>query len=108
MRTDIKEKEIPKEKESISSEERQLFEDFRQRYGGKKRGLDTELNNFLKKTKDWKTVLPMLVSVNLDFDVDDKKYIPHLQTFINQRKWEMMTPVKPKPQPYQEFNWRKK
>lgn len=108
MNTDIKEKEIPKEKESISSEERQLFEDFRQRYGGKKRGLDTELNNFLKKTKDWKTVLPMLVGVNLDFDVDDKKYIPHLQTFINQRKWEMMTPVKPKPQPYQEFNWRKK
>jgi len=108
MNTDIKEKEIPKEKESISSEERQLFEDFRQRYGGKKRGLDTELNNFLKKTKDWKTVLPMLVGVNLDFDVTDKKYIPHLQTFINQRKWEMMTPVKPKPQPYQEFNWRKK
>ena len=109
MNTDIKEKEIPKEKESISSEERQLFEDFRQRYGGKKRGLDTELNNFLKKTKDWKTVLPMLVSVNLDFDVTDKKYIPHLQTFINQRKWEMMVlDPKSKAPIYQEFNWRKK
>jgi len=109
MNTDIKEKEIPKEKESISSEERQLFEDFRQRYGGKKRGLDTELNNFLKKTKDWKTVLPMLVSVNLDFDVTDKKYIPHLQTFINQRKWEMFAlDPKSKAPIYQEFNWRKK
>ena len=32
----------------------------------------------------------MLSTVNLDFDVADKKYIPHLQTFINQRKWEMM------------------
>ena len=109
MNTDIKEKEIPKEKESISSEERQLFEDFRQRYGGKKRGLDTELNNFLKKTKDWKTVLPMLSTVNLDFDVTDKKYIPHFQTFINQRKWEMMVlDPKSKAPIYQEFNWRKK
>jgi len=102
MHTDIK------EKESISTEERQLFEDFRQRYSGKKRGLDTELNNFIKKIKDWKIVLPILSTVNLDFDVTEKRYIPHLQTFINQRKWEMMTPVKPKPQPYQEFNWRKK
>ena len=108
MNTDIKEKEIPKEKESISTEERQLFEDFRLRYSGKKRGLDTELNNFIKKIKDWKTVLPILSTVNLDFDVTEKRYIPHLQTFINQRKWEMMTPGKPKPQPYQEFNWRKK
>ena len=109
MNTDIKEKEIPKEKESISSEERQLFEDFRQRYGGKKRGLDTELNNFLKKTKDWKTVLPMLSTVNLDFDVTDKKYIPHFQTFINQRKWEMFAlDPKSKAPIYQEFNWRKK
>jgi hypothetical protein len=108
MHTDIKEKEIPKEKESISTEERQLFEDFRQRYSGKKRGLETELNNFIKKIKDWKIVLPILSTVNLDFDVTEKRYIPHLQTFINQRKWEMMTPGKPKPQPYQEFNWRKK
>jgi len=109
MNTDIKEKEnTNRKRKSLSTEERQLFEDFRQRYGGKKRGLDTELNNFTKKTKDWKTVLPMLSTVNLDFEVADKKYIPHLQTFINQRKWEMMTPAKPKPQPYQEFNWRKK
>ena len=108
INTDIKEKEIPKEKESISTEDRQLFEDFRLRYGGKKRGLDTELNNFIKKIKDWKIVLPTLSTVNLDFDVTEKRYIPHLQTFINQRKWEMMTPGKPKPQPYEEFDWRKK
>ena len=51
----------------------------------------------------------MLVSVNLDFDVTDKKYIPHLQTFINQRKWEMMVlDPKSKAPIYQEFNWRKK
>lgn len=108
INTDIKEKEIPKEKEIISTEDRQLFEDFRLRYGGKKRGLDTELNNFIKKIKDWKIVLPTLSTVNLDFDVTEKRYIPHLQTFINQRKWEMMTPGKPKPQPYEEFDWRKK
>ena len=109
INTDIKEKEIPKEKENISSEERQLFEDFRQRYGGKKRGLDTEINNFFKKTKDWKTVLPMLSTVNLDFDVNDKKYIPHFQTFINQRKWEMFAlDPKSKAPIYQEFYWSKK
>jgi len=108
MHTDIKEKEnTNRKRKSISTEERQLFEDFRQRYGGKKRGLDTELNNFIKKTKDWKIVLPLLASVNLDFDVTEKRYIPHLQTFINQRRWEMMTPGKTKSQPYQEFNWRK-
>jgi len=108
--TDIKEKEskAKRKRKTVSTEQRQLFEDFRQRYGGKKRGLDTELDNFTKKTKDWETVLPMLVSVNLDFDVANKKYIPHFQTFINQRKWEMMTPGKSKSQPYQEFNWRKK
>ena len=48
MNTDIKEKEnTNRKRKSLSTEERQLFEDFRQRYGGKKRGLDTELNNFI-------------------------------------------------------------
>jgi len=51
----------------------------------------------------------MLSTVNLDFDVTDKKYIPHLQTFINQRKWEMFTlDPKSKAPIYQEFDWRKK
>ncbi len=110
MHTDIKEKEIPKEKEIVSPEERQLFDDFRLRYSGKKRGFDTEFNNFRKKHKDWKQVLPILVDLKLDYDVTEKRFIPHFQTFINQRKWEMMLEAKEKKQskPYgEEFNWRK-
>lgn len=109
MHTDIKEKEIPKEKEKVSPEERQLFDDFRRRYLGKKRGFDTEFDNFRKRHKDWKQVLPILVNLKLDYDVSEKRFIPHFQTFINQRKWEMMTENKETKQsnPYgEEFNWR--
>ena len=109
MNTDIKEKEIPKEKEIVSPEERQLFDDFRLRYSGKKRGFDTEFNNFRKKHKDWKQVLPILVDLKLEFGTE-KRFIPYLQTFINQRKWEMMLEVKEtkESKPYgEEFNWRK-
>ena len=109
MHTDIKEKEIPKEKEKVSPEERQLFDDFRRRYKGKKRGFDTEFNNFRKKHKDWKKVIPILVDLKLDFNVTEKRFIPHLQTFINGRNWEMMLEDKDTKQskPYgEEFNWR--
>ena len=109
MHTYIKEKEIPKEKEIVSPEERQLFDDFRLRYSGKKRGFDTEFNNFRKKHKDWKQVLTILVDLKLEFGTE-KRFIPHFQTFINQRKWEMMLEVKEtkESKPYgEEFNWRK-
>jgi hypothetical protein len=109
MHTDIKEKEIPKEKEKVSPEEKELFEKFRVRYLGKKRGLDTEFTNFRKKHKDWKKVLPVLADLKLDHDVTERRFIPHLQTFINGRNWEMMLEDKDKKQskPYgEEFNWR--
>jgi hypothetical protein len=109
MHTYIKEKEIPKEKEIVSPEERQLFDDFRLRYSGKKRGFDTEFNNFRKRHKDWKQVLTILVDLKLEFGTE-KRFIPHFQTFINQRKWEMMLEAKEtkESKPYgEEFNWRK-
>jgi hypothetical protein len=108
MHTDIKEKEIPKEKEIVSVEDKKLFEDFRIRYLGKKRGSDTEFNNFIKKHKDWKDILPILSLVKLDFNATEKRFIPHLQTFINNRNWEMMGESKAKEsKPYgEEFNWR--
>jgi len=108
IHTDIKEKEIPKEKEIISTEQKQLFEDFRIRYLGKKRGLETEFTNFRKKHKDWNIVLPKLAKINLDFNNTEKKFIPHLQTFINNRNWEMIEDsVQVNVNPYgEEFNWR--
>ena len=84
------------------------FDIFRDNYKGKKRGLITEMDNFIKKHKDWKEVLLILNRLYLDWG--EQKYIPHFQTFINQRQWEMFD-IKPKKltKPYgEEFNWRKK
>ena len=61
---------------------REMFETFRLKYRGKKRGLDTELNNLLKH-KDWKKVIQELYD-NSYYKGEDVRYIPHLQTFINQ------------------------
>jgi hypothetical protein len=66
------------------------------------------MDNFVKKHKDWRDVLPTLNRLYLDFD-SEKRFIPHFQTFINQRQWEMFD-VKHKQlsSPYgKEFNWRK-
>ena len=82
------------------------FDIFRDNYKGRKRGLLTEMDNFVKNHKDWREVLPILNRLYLDYD---SKFIPHFQTFINQRQWEMFD-VKPKQlsSPYgKEFNWRK-
>ena len=65
------------------------------------------MDNFIRH-KDWRDVLPLLNRLYLDFG-SEKKYIPHFQTFINQRQWEMFD-VKAKNlhKPYgEEFNWRK-
>ena len=100
--------EITTDKKTKPTEEqREMFETFRIKYKGKKRGLDTELNNLLKH-KDWQKVIKELYE-NTYYRDEDIRYIPHLQTFINQRRWEMFAdePVK-QTNPYgQEFNWRK-
>lgn len=100
--------EITTDKKTKPTEEqKEMFETFRIKYRGKKRGLDTELNNLLKH-KDWQKVIKELYE-NTYYKDEDIRYIPHLQTFINQRRWEMFAdePVK-QTNPYgQEFNWRK-
>ena len=90
-----------------TQDEREMFETFRLKYRGKKRGLDTELNNLLKH-KDWKKVIQELYD-NSYYKGEDVRYIPHLQTFINQRRWEMFAdePVK-QTNPYgEQHDWRK-
>ena len=94
-------------KQAPSELDRWKFEQFRLGYRGKKRGLDTELKNLLKH-KDWKAIINELHS-NTYYKGEDIRYIPHLQTFINQRRWEMFAdePVE-ETNPYgEEFNWRK-
>ena len=100
--------EITTDKKTKPTEEqREMFATFRIKYRGKKRGLDTELNNLLKH-KDWQKIIKELYE-NTYYKDEDIRYIPHLQTFINQRRWEMFAdePVK-QTNPYgQEFDWRK-
>ena len=77
------------------------FEEFRKSYPGSKRGLPTEFKHFKKKHDDWKEILPKLLPA-----IEDQKrwrtaqkqigmFVPswkHLQTWINQRCWEMEPP----------------
>jgi hypothetical protein len=83
----IKEKESNKEKDSkeITKEK---FKQFHKAYLGKKRGFETELKNFIKKYKDWETLVDLLVDRTFYVDVADTGFIPLMSTFINQRKWE--------------------
>ena len=89
--------------------EERAFETFRTNYKGKKRGLDTEINNLIKH-KDWINIIGILYQdKDKYFKGEDVRYIPHLQTFINQRRWEMFAdePVK-QTNPYgQQHDWRK-
>lgn len=74
-----------------------MFDQFRKLFGGKKRGNQTEFDNFVKKTKDWEQVLPLLFpAIKRQIASRDKKlaireFVPYwknLQTWINNRCWE--------------------
>jgi hypothetical protein len=77
------------------------FNVFRKLYPGTKRGNETEFENFIKKHKDWKEVIPILYSkLKQQIEFRNKKesvnqFVPdwkHLQTWINQRCWEEELP----------------
>lgn len=74
------------------------FDQFRQKYPGTKRGLDTEFEHFKKKAgKEWKEILPTLPE-KLQSQKNGRaalkeagKFTPewkHLKTWINNRGWE--------------------
>ena len=99
--------QLPKKIKGHQPHEEQAFEAFRTNYKGKKRGLHTEFDNF-KKHKDWRSVLPNLLLMNIKWGCETK-YIPHLATFINQRRGEMVDDVKPTVNPYgEQHNWSTK
>jgi len=83
----------------------QKFESFRKLYGGTKNGHDTEFKN-LQKHKDWREVIPILEDkYRKELEWRSKSqaagvFVPHfanLQTWINQRRWEMEMPELPEP-----------
>lgn len=86
---------------SCSSESEKQFDEFRKKYPGSKRGNRTEYENFCKKHRDHSSVLPMLLPA-LDnqsaWRVEMRgagQFVPewkNLQTWINQRCWEMEKP----------------
>lgn len=85
---------------SPTEEEKNMFEEFRKKYPGNKRGLKTELDLLVKKHKDWRDIIPVL---NKAIDVENRKrkeakdsdsFYPNpknLQTYINNRAWEAFT-----------------
>jgi hypothetical protein len=85
----------------------EIFEKFRQKFGGKKRGNGTELENF-QKHEDWETVLPLLeIAVdNQILEREAKKakneFVAewkNMSTWINQRCWEEETGIALQPHP---------
>lgn len=79
------------------TESERIFDEFRKKYPGSKRGLKTEYENFRKRHRDHSTVLPMLLPA-LDNQSSWRlemsrrgEFVPqwkNLQTWINQRCWE--------------------
>ena len=77
-----------------------IFNAFRKKYPGLKRGNKTEFNNF-KKHNDWKNIL-ILLEDSLNKQIEYKEYLKNkrkfcpewknLKTWINQRCWEEEIP----------------
>ena len=96
----------PAELHKIDNEKRTLsdienaFEQFRlkyKKYGGKVRGFQTELDDFKKKHKDWKEVIPLLDAAIEKENRErmqanaSRTFFPqmkNLKTYLNQRSWE--------------------
>jgi hypothetical protein len=88
--------------EGMQGEKEKIFDEFRKKYPGTKRGNKTEYENFCKKHRDHNTVLSLLLPA-LDnqsaWRVEMSgagQFVPewkNLQTWINQRCWEMEKPL---------------
>ncbi|MDR0970522.1 MAG: DUF6291 domain-containing protein [Lentimicrobiaceae bacterium] len=74
-----------------------IFEDFRKKFAGTKRGLQTEFDNFQKKHSDWQNVISLLLPALINQEKwraaakAAGAFVPqwkNLQTWINQRCWE--------------------
>ncbi len=76
-------------------QDKAIFDIFRKLYPGKKRGLDPEFENFKKKYKNWRDILPLLKpaaenQIALRAKIKDGEWQPswkNLQTWINNQCW---------------------
>jgi hypothetical protein len=92
---------VPLSLKKQPSESEIVFNEFRKKYPGSKRGNETEYENFCKKHRDHDSILPLL-SIALDnqstwrLEISGAgMFVPewkNLQTWINQRCWEMEKP----------------
>ena len=95
-----KEKKANKKKKVFTKSEQQ-FEDFRLHYPGIKRGFQIEFDNFKKKHPNWQDILPLLIpAVDRLIAYSERcrargQFVaeyPHLQTWLNQSRWEIEYP----------------
>lgn len=81
---------------------KQIFERFRLKYPGVKRGLDVEYEYFVLKNKDWKQVLPTLLGL-VEKQIRQRKQKEslnqwvaewkNLKTYLGNRGWEESYPT---------------
>jgi len=74
--------------------EKELFEIFRLKYPGTKRGLDSEFNDLVKKHKNYKEICLILLK-ELERQINERSRItgfipewPHLKTYLHNNGWE--------------------
>jgi hypothetical protein len=93
--------------DSDSDSDSDIFNSFRELFGGKKNGNGTEFKNFKKQHKDWKDVLPLLqpaVKKEIEWRKQKREFTPqwkNLSTWINNRCWEQE--FEPTPPPKKEL-----
>ena len=93
---------LSKSKKKPTESEQQMFDQARKFYLGSKRGLQTELNNFVKKyPTEWQNILPLLLPAILREKVDKEQKLKNngfnqqwknFSTWINGRCWEIEYP----------------
>ena len=94
-KTPRKVKESKDKVKESKEEDKAVFDIFRKLYPGKKRGLDPEFENFTKKYKNWRDILPLLkAAVQNQIAVRAKvkqgewqASWKNLQTWINNQCW---------------------
>lgn len=98
---EIKEnKKRKRENTEPTDDDHAMFEEFRKKYKGKKRGHDTEFNFFISQNKDWKEILPQLCyAVEKENQFREqarmaRTFFPepkNMQTYLNgkNRSWEL-------------------
>jgi len=97
-----KDKDKDMDKEGESEGDKEKFGFALKIYPGTKRGLDTELDNYKKKHKDWKGCLELLlpaIKKQKDWRERTDDFVPpwkHFPTWINNRCWEEEVPEEEK------------